>query len=232
MNAKQHPDAILAELKAKLGTRAKRNLDTLHKVCSEIHNSSAKEKDYSLTVIGRRTEELGGPALNTLHSKFGAHFRDLIKAWADYDGAPIKKPSIAVSPGRTEGLLTRISDPALRSLIAKELAKGAMASRELVVLKAQANAVVDNRPKEAQGTGTALLIEPSAKLTSVQAEAIEIALDEKWQRSHGIVVGANGEVKVNGHRVFPSGFMDAVRILNDGSYGAKDMGVSMQKADK
>jgi len=220
---KIHPDKTLEALKAKK-PRAGAKLDILHDVCREIYNTpgDAGRKDYSPGSVGRKAQERKGPSLNTMYSPLGAHFRELLDAWATWDGADTQKPAKVVVPrSGVEDLLRRISDPALRSLIGFELARGKQALAELNALKGQTKLVVNVRP--ADGTSRAQnqavqVVSPVSMLLPSERDALNQACDDEKLKKIGFVIGANGSVKWPTRKgvdeiVFPIGFLTGLRKL-------------------
>src|ERR1035441_7426787 len=142
---KTHPDETLAKLKQRTNTRAARNLEIVHKVCREIHNSQGP-KEYSLATVGRRTQEQKGPSLNTYYSPKGARFCELVRAWAEYDGSDAKKPRRPATLRSEDQLLTAINDLALRARVGLLMAERNRLRAEVNELKANVKPVIDLRP--------------------------------------------------------------------------------------
>jgi hypothetical protein len=85
---KIHPDEILASLK-KGHPRRHRSLDMIHAICREIHDTPGN-KDYSIKAVAMKGRDRGGPWFNSIISqKNGGHFRELIAAWATWDGCKV-----------------------------------------------------------------------------------------------------------------------------------------------
>lgn len=211
------PETVLAELKAKLGTRAHQNLDNVHAVCRAISNEPGDpaRKDYSLATIGKRlTQQQKGPSYNTLQTPTGGHFKTLIRAWADYQGALMVKHTIPRIPTADDELLRHIPDIALRSSVGFRLAQGRRALAELDLLKGKTTLTVDMRPKDGlpHAQGTSLLpVEPSFVLSPSEREVIEKALDERHLDRFGITISGAGEYVVKDKALFGAGFAPILR---------------------
>ena len=222
---KTDPNQTLAELKAAAGKRAHRNLDVVHEVCRTIHVTPATSgsRDYSLATVGRKTQERGGPTLNTLYAPLGKRFRTLIAAWAAWAGTTMKKPPRPVDERSEDGdLLRAIKDPALCSMIGFRLAEAKRCRAELDTLKANTKLVIDRRPRDgtrlANGQQVLQLLGPSPELLPTERDALQIVASAAWLARHGYVAGPDGEVLArNGATVLPIGFLTAVRKLAGGS---------------
>ena len=222
---KVHPDKILENLKGKTNTRAARNLDIVHDVCREIYNAPGP-KDYSYATVGRRTQERNGPSLNTYYSPKGVRFCDLVKAWADYDGADMKRPNKPIKERKDHELLTSINDLVLRGRVGLLLAKCSRLESEVNALKANAKVVIDQRPAPAgvRASGGQLLqvFSPFASLLDTELEALQVAITDKWLDGHGMKRGSAGEVlDSKGRVIFPIGFLNALTKVVEG-YKSKE----------
>ena len=221
-NSLMHPDELFANLFENAGTRKKRNLEIIQAVCREQFERGSK--DYSVATISRLSVERGGPAKSTIHNKTGCDFQTLIKAWASHTGGALKKPAKRTSGFDYSELLSKIPDPAIRSIVGAALAENTKLRRELAVLKSNTEFVVDRRTKaitlsagvEAQ---VAQVIPASFGLSDVEKEALAHAIsdqhleDEGWEADeYGRVVSTRTK-----RAVFKVGFIAALRkVLQDG----------------
>ena len=220
---KTHPDKVFETLIAKKPC-ARAKLAILNEVCREIYNSPGESgrKDYSPASVGRKSQERNGPSLNTMYSPMGVHFRELLAAWAEWDGMDPKKPAKLVSPRNgVEHLLCKIPDLALRSLIGFELANGRQALAELNTLKGLTTFTVDARPTDGSALAKALecqVIAPKEALLPTEVDALTLACDKEWLQKKGFSIGPEGSVQWRTRRgvvetVLPVGFLSGLRKL-------------------
>jgi len=220
---KTHPDKVLETLIEKK-PRARAKLAIIHEVCREIYDSPGESgrKDYSLATVGRKTQERNGPSLNTMYSPLGVHFRELLAAWAEWDGMDTKKPALPVSPrSGVEDLLSKIPDSALRSLIGFELARGRQALAELNTLKGQTTFTIDTRPADGSAlarTQECQVIAQKEALLPTELAALTKACNEEWLQKIGFLIGPEKSVKWRTRRgvaetVLPIGFLSGLRKL-------------------
>jgi len=138
------PEQVLTALKAGARPQTCRALDVVSSVCAEAHKLGAR--DFSLATIGRLTEQRHGPSMRTLYNAKSAHYRALIKAWADYTAQTRGQPEIApAKPLAEEDLLHKIDDPALRGVFGAMVAERNRLRSEVTLLRSRANIVVDRR---------------------------------------------------------------------------------------
>lgn len=223
-----NPDELLLEVKNRFKTeRAKRNLENVHETCRGISDApgAIAFKDYSIVAVAKRLAiNKKSPSYNTLRATAGAHFRELIRAWAVWDGTDRVEPAQnSETFGLNNKLLSKISDLALRSLIAFEFARGREALSELNTLKGQTTLTIDIRPKD----GTSLAQSPNAgdaasagtvsRLHNAERDSLGQALDQRHLLRFGLTIGVDGEIKtVSGGRVlFSAGFATGLKKLLD-----------------
>jgi hypothetical protein len=216
-----NPATVLAALKARLKKRAHLNLDHVHAVCRAIHDGPGARgrKDYSLATVARQLEQQQvSPNYNTLKAPGGAHFKELIRAWAQWDGGDLVKPATPSAPaGAYEQLLRQIPDPALRSEIGFRLAEGRRSRAELDSLKGRTTLTIDLRPKDDRPSARAnpefQLVKPKPDLLESEREALTHALDDKHLQRCGLTVGPDGEIALGKRIVFQVGFLSGLRKL-------------------
>lgn len=218
---KTNPDAVLTALKARLKPRAHPNLDNVHAVCRAIHDDpgAVGRKDYSLATVARKLEQQQqSPNYNTLKAPGGAHFKELISAWAQQDGVDTIKPATPSAPsGAHEQLLRKIPDPALRSEIGFLLAEGRRSRAELHSLKELKTLTIDMRPTNAlpivRTHPEFQPVEPNPVLLDSELDALKNALDEKHLRRCGLTLGPDGEISLGKQIVFHVGFLTGLRKI-------------------
>ena len=212
--AKSDPATAYQALKEQLKPRAHVNLGNVNEVCAQIHNARGDpaKKNYSIAAIARRLLEQGkGPSYNTLNAPGGRHFKVLIRAWAEADGAGMVRRHAEPTPGRDDGLLSKIDNEAVRGEVAFRLAE----ARRLVAvynnLKSKANITIDQRLKDgtplAQGKGDEpQLVEAEPLLNPVERQALLRALKPERLKLHDLTIEEDGAVMQRGRVVFETGF--------------------------
>lgn len=76
-----HPDVLLTQLKAAATARKARGLDLVHAVCQE--EFARGNQDFTLEAIAPHIRARGGPQAASLRHPTGAHYRQLLQAWAE-----------------------------------------------------------------------------------------------------------------------------------------------------
>ena len=220
---KPTPDGVLADLKSKFKIRAHPNLDHVHEVCRAIRSEPgpSDRKDYSIATIGRRLEQLGqSPGYNTLKSPGGAHFRELIRAWAEDEGGTMVKPPAKATPKGDDDWLDKISDPAVRSEFSFRLAEHRSTKAQLNALLSKTNVTIDMRPKDglphAQGLAIQVLPPEGTKLLDHELEALRGFLDERKRKRRYLEVGAEDQVTHRNELILDPGFASGVAKLLKG----------------
>jgi len=210
---KPTPDEVLANLKSKFGKRAHPNFDNVHEVCRAIsaEPGAPERKDYSIATIGRRLEQLGrSPGYNTLNSPGGAHFRELIRAWAEDAGATMVKLPAKAAPKGDDDWLHKITDPDVRSEFSFRLAELRSTKAQLNTLLSKTNVPIDMRPKDglphAQGSAIRVLPPEGTKLLEHELEALRGALDERNRKRRHLEVGPEDQVAHKNETIFDPGF--------------------------
>ena len=85
-------DAVLDTLKDGKTAKTKASLDKLHETLSVYYESGAR--DFSITTIGRVSEEDGGVGYQSIRATANKHYRDLVEAWAAKAKTTTKKPPV------------------------------------------------------------------------------------------------------------------------------------------
>ena len=84
------PDEVLEQLEKGADARKRRNLDLVYEICREQHERGSK--DFTLSTIGRLSQQRGGPVAQSFRNKGGGHLRAIISAWANHAGGMLKRP--------------------------------------------------------------------------------------------------------------------------------------------
>lgn len=218
MDAPISPDEMLTALKQKLrSARAHRHLENVHEICRQIHTGNAGgSHQFSIVNVARRLSAAHkGPALNTLRSVEGSHFRVLIRQWA----ASCTTDNTAAEHTRsTDGyrdLLLQIPKVSVRSEVAFLLAQGARARTQLDELKGISNIVIDLR-SSSEKAKELQLVPPSARLLESERDALRQVFDKSRLRRFGIHATDDGGLVVAGGGVlFSAGFTTGIQKLLD-----------------
>lgn len=205
-----HPDEVFESLKiASKRSQKIRNLETLHALCSGQFQGS---KDYSLPVIGKLWEATGGIMARALYNAASEDYRTLISAWEKYAG-PHKPAASPTVDSKNPAYLSRIDDPAIRSLVQAALIERDKLKAEVNLLKSLTHFQIDLSPKTITPVSTPLIEEASKpNFTASEFESLEKALSQKNLLDQGWKEGPNGEIlNDRGRRVFDAGFCSAIR---------------------
>ena len=206
-----NPEQVLETLLAKVPRPQKReNLQLIHRICSAQARGSC---DFSLGTIGRLCEAAGGMKARTIYNAPSADFRALIKSWSDASaGEPHAKT--AKLPDDSS-LLSRIGDPALRTLMQGVLIERDRLRAELHLLKSGIVLRLDRRTSGAP-PGSQPHAQPPNKLALApsEREAVERAVSATFFASEGWHEGKAGEVfNGRGRRLYEVGYTRALRRL-------------------
>lgn len=213
-----HPDAVLESLLAKGGRSNRRaNLAKMQELCRRHHEAGSR--DFSLPAIGRLAEAEDIMKGRALYNAQSADYRALIEAWAAYAGPPAPKPPKTLA---SHDYLTRIEDPAIRSIMQGVIAERDKLKAQLNVLKANTQVTVDRRPLGATvaptpGSQPVTVLAMAAQLTPSEREALQKSVSADYLEERGLREGSHGEiVNERGRTVFEVGFARAIRkVLSD-----------------
>jgi hypothetical protein len=217
---------ILEDLKEGKDPRTKKSLDTLNHILKAYHEG--KNRDFSITHIGRISSENGGPGYASLRATKNDHFRRLIEAWATYSGTTTKKPLAATARSHQvptdHKLLERIQDVAVRALFGQILAERNSLKKQINVLKQHANIVIDRRPVrqfDAQATEVADKVELLPAVTGIlkplEVKALIYAISDECKEDKNWEFTRTGQVKdmSSMEEIFPRGFVTGIRKILD-----------------
>ncbi|AXK40180.1 gamma-mobile-trio protein GmtX [Crenobacter cavernae] len=207
-----HPDDLLEQLKANANPRKQKNLDIIHAVCREQYERGAK--DFSVATISRIAQERGGPVKSTIHNKTGDDFKGLIKVWAEYTGGVTRKVR-KVSENPIYAVLDKIENPAVRAVMGAVLAENQKLKREVNLLKANAEVVIDMRRIAATVPGEMVEVLPATTgLTDSEKEALRHAISDGLMQDEGWTQDDHGRIlSTRGRPIFKVGFVSAIRKL-------------------
>lgn len=207
-----HPDDLLDQLKKTATPRKQKTLDLIHEVCREQYERGSK--DFSVATIARITEDRGGPSKGAIHNKTGDDYKGLIKVWAEHTGGVTRKVR-QVSENPYTALIDKIENPALRSMMAGILAENRQMRREITLLKAEGNRVIDMRPPSAESRE----VPASTGLFPSEIEALRHAVSDRVLKDEGWTTDAKGRViSEAGRVVYKPGYVSAIRkIIGEGT---------------
>lgn len=209
-----HPDDLLDQLKKTATPRKQTTLDLIHEVCREQYERGSR--DFSVVTIARIAADRGGPSKGAIHNKTGDDYKGLIKAWAEHTGGVTRKVRQVSENPYTE-LIEKIENPALRSMMAGILAENRRMRREITLLKAEGNRVIDMRPQS--GQPPVQVLPASTDLFPSEIEALRHAVSVRVLKDEGWTTDAEGRV-INeaGRVIFKPGYVSAIRkIIGEGT---------------
>ena len=211
-----HPDDLLDQLQKTATPRKQKTLDLIHEVCREQYERGSR--DFSVATIARIAEDRGGPSKGAIHNKTGDDYKGLIKAWAEHTGGVTRKVR-QVSENPYTALIDKIENPALRSMMAGILAENRQMRREITLLKAEGNRVIDMRPRLPESRETVQILPVSTGLYPSETEALSHAISDRLLKDEGWTTDAEGRV-INeaGRVVYKPGYVTAIRkIVGEGT---------------
>lgn len=215
---KPSPEVVLAALQQDASTRTRQSLTLIHTICGEQHASGSK--DFSVATVGKMSSGRGGPSPQAIRNVSGEHYRALLSAWASYADGATRKPPARVESGVADDVLDMIADAAVRALVGSFLAENRKLKAENMLLKMQANVVIDRRPVSAlSGSPSSTVVQvipPLSILMPLEVDALRHAISDEQLKNMGWTVDAKtGRVSKGGHAVFRAGFATAIKKVLD-----------------
>lgn len=209
-----HPDDLLEQLKKTSTPRKQQTLDLIYEVCREQYERGSR--DFSVATIARIAADRGGPSKGAIHNKTGDDYKGLIKAWAEHTGGVTRKVRQTRENPYSE-LIGKIENPALRSMMAGILAENRQMRREITLLKAEGNRVIDMRPKLCESREPVQILAASTGLYPSEFEALCHAVSDRLFKDEGWACDAEGRVLNEAGRVlFKPGYVTAIRKIISG----------------
>lgn len=204
------PVELLDLLKSKSNARKQRSLDIINGICQGQVNSGSK--DFSIATVGRLSVEQSGPSPQTIRNKGGEDFRALIATWAEHSRGAMKKPPKIQESG-ISSILSKINDPAVRSIVGSILATNARLQREVNLLKQHAEIVIDRRDVTVSKTKHDSQLSGIAEgLTPTEVAALSHAISAELMDQEGWTIEKSGRVVNNlGRTIFKAGFASAIQ---------------------
>lgn len=215
---KLSPESVLAALQRDATTRTQQSLTLIHTICSEQHASGSR--DFSVATIGKICSGRGGPSPQAIRNASGEHYRALLKAWATYAEGATRKLPARLEPGVADDVLRMIPDAAVRALVGSFLAENRKLKAENILLKSQANVVIDRRPVAAlvgsASSPSVQVIPPLSTLMPLEVDALRHAISDDLLKNMGWTVdGKTGRVSKGTHAIFRAGFVTAIKKVLD-----------------
>ena len=206
-----HPDDLLDQLKKTATPRKQKTLDLIHEVCREQYERGSK--DFSVATIARIAADRGGPSKGAIHNATGDDYKGLIKAWADHTGGVTRKVR-QVSENPYNALIDKIENPALRSMMNGILAENRQMRREITLLKAEGNRVIDMRPQSVEPREVVQILPASHGLYATEIEALRHAVSDRLLKDEGWTTDAEGRVFNDTKRaIYKPGYVTAIRKI-------------------
>lgn len=208
-----NPEQLLEQLKVSANVRKAKSLDILNSVCREQFERSGK--DFSIGLIGRLSEEKGGPATQSIRNKTGNDFKALISAWANHTGGSVKRqPKQNDNP--LYAILEKIPDPAVRAVVGIVLAENKKLKGEVQLLKRNSGIIIDLRPVEfvPMKDSEVQVLPALTGLTASEIEALKFSVSEKFLQNEGWNSDASGRIlNEKGRVLFKPGFLSAIKKM-------------------
>lgn len=173
-----------------------------------------------MATIPRIAQDRGGPSKGAIHNKTGDDYKGLIKAWAEHTGGVTRKVRQTSERNPYAALIDKIENPVLRSMMAGILAENRQMRRQITLLKAEGNRVIDIRPRPPENREVVQILPASTDLYPSEIEALRHAISDRLLNDEGWTSDAEGRERGLGQRpklsVRPSA---AIRLspLNVGS---------------
>lgn len=206
----------------KAATRAAKvkNLNLLWDALESIRDEGSR--DYSLAEVGRRLESLGGPKTQSLRNTQGAHFRDIITAYAN----AVKGATRYVSPNRSnvEQALDMVTDPSIRATLRMALEE----AKRLKVVNDNLHAAFKNLQIGAtlastmETTSAPVIVDgapspplPSQAVLSLRLQAaLKKGIDPTRLAQQGFRISEDGGIEnEHGDKIFPPSFVTAIKAV-------------------
>jgi hypothetical protein len=217
-----HPDDLLDQLKKTATPRKQKTLDLIHEVCREQYERGSK--DFSVATIARIAADRGGPSKGAIHNATGDDYKGLIKAWAEHTGGLTRKVR-QVSENPYSALIDQIENPALRSMMNGILAENRQMRREITLLKAEGNRVIDMRPQSIEPRETIQILPASHGLYPSEMEALRHAVSDRLLKDEGWTTDSEGRlITETGRALYKPGYVSAIRKILGVDNRAKQIG--------
>lgn len=210
------------------------NLDRLWEVLESIRQEGGR--DYSLAEIGRRLEQVGGPKTQSLRNAQGAHFREIISAYANAVSGSTRY--VAKTKSNVEHALDMITDPSIRATLRMALEEGkrlkvindnlhaAFKSLQLGASLGTQDSSVSLSPVEPKAL-PAPHPDPPQSLSPRLLNALRKGIDDTRLQQQGLKMGEDGSIENDhGDKVFPPAFVTAIKtVLGEKNNACSELGM-------
>lgn len=194
------------------------NLDKVWEALNLIRDEGGR--DYSLAEVGRRLEKVGGPKTQSLRNAQGAHYREIIAAYANAVNGATRY--VAKTKSNVEQALDLITDPSIRATIrvALDEAKRLKVINDNLHAAFKALRVGASVVPEAAAAHLPPLLPTidKASLSPRLWQALRKGIEQSRLAAQGLHVGDDGSIENDhGDKIFPPAFVFAIQaILIDG----------------
>lgn len=196
---------LYESLSEQASSRTKRSLEIIKAACeSQVRR---KASDFSIAIIGRISEEMGGVKAQAIRNKTGEHFRLLISAYESTYTRDTPKQTKA----DTSNWYNQIEDASIRYQVLDLIAENRKLKNELNILKSVTTIEIDmrNQPREDQAS---YYLEN--ELTDIELLALTDFISEQRLRDFGWSIGKNGRLlDSEGRPTTKVAFVDAIEKL-------------------
>ncbi|MGN8139075.1 gamma-mobile-trio protein GmtX [Paraburkholderia sp. 22099] len=212
----------LYQMRRNMATKSSKveNLDKLWEVLKTIQDEGGR--DYSLAEVGRRLEKLDGPKTQSLRNIQGAHYREIITAYANAVSGATRY--VAKTKSNVEQALALVTDPSIRSILRVALDE----AKRLKVVNDNLHAAFKTFqvgtalpkveiPVAAETQRPSLTNENApAALSPRLLNALRKGLDKTRLAQQGLQVAIDGSVQNDhGDKLFPPSFATAIQAILD-----------------
>lgn len=191
------------------------NLDKVWEVLNAIRE--AGDRDYSLAEVGRRLEKIAGPKTQSLRNSQGAHYREIIAAYANAVSGATRY--VAKTKSNVEQALDLITDPSIRATLRVALDD---AKRLKVVNDNLHTAFKSLQVGASLSQGTVAEAAPqlqspipsSGALPPQLLNALRKGIDTSRLAQQGLRIQEDGSIEnEHGDKLFPPAFAHAVQAI-------------------
>lgn len=180
------------------------------------------QQDYSLAEVGRRLEKVGGPKTQSLRNAQGAHFREIIAAYATAAGGASRY--VGKNKSSVEQALDLIIDPSVKATLRMALDE----AKRVKVINDNLHAAFKTlqvgatlRAPKLEAASKPVAIEELSR--SVEADiparllnALKKGIDKSRLAQQGLEVCPDGSIEnEHGDKIFPPAFVLAIQYLLD-----------------
>lgn len=192
------------------------NLEKLWEVLNAIRDDGGR--DYSLAEVGRRLEKLAGPKTQSLRNSQGAHYREIITAFANAVSGATRY--VARTKSNVEQALDLITDPSIRATIRVALDD----AKRLKVVNDNLHAAFKSLQVGAtllpQADVEAAQQPPTPKeaphLSPRLLNAMRKGIDTSRLAQQSLRIGEDGSIEnEHGDKLFPPAFVLAIQAVLD-----------------